>query len=88
MPNPWFAGIPPVHMIRGMRNDPESWGAWLSLTDHDAHHTMMLIEVEALRQDTEIQLFLTEVFIEGPSICTSAWSIAAKATTGDWHDVQ
>lgn len=88
MTRPWFAGIAPVHQVRMMHEDPEHWGAWLSLTRDDAHKTLMLIEVEALRQDVTVQLFSTQVFIEGPGMSTPAWSIAAKATTGAWHDVQ
>lgn len=88
MTRPWFAGIAPVHQVRMMHEDPEHWGAWLSLTDHDAHKLMMLVEVEALRQDVEVQLFNTQLFIEGPGMYTPAWSIAAKVVTGVWHDVQ
>lgn len=87
MTRPWFAGIAPVHQVRLMHEDPEHWGAWLSLTRHDAHKTLMLIEVEALRQDVTVQLFSTQVFIEGPGMATAAWSIAAKATTSDWKEV-
>lgn len=87
MTTSWFAGLPPHAMLHFMRLDAEVWGAWLCLTDADAHKLMMLIEVEALRQEVEVQLYATQVFVEGPGMHTPAWSVAARTTTGEWQDV-
>lgn len=83
----WFAGVVPAGMVRVMKDDPETWGTWLALTDHDAHKLMMLIEVEAMRLDMEVQLYLTRTYIEGPGMATPAWGVTARTVSGAWQTV-
>lgn len=88
MTNPWFAGLPPHAMLAFIQQQPHLWGSWLCLTDADAHKTLMLIEVEALRKEMVVQVYVSPVHIEGDGMDTDAWSIAARTTDGQWKGIE
>lgn len=88
--NPWFAGIHPETFIAMAKAEPDAtgdWGSWLCLTEHEAHHLMMQIEVECLRRGVWVHLYASPLQIEGHMMATPAWSISAKVYVGGWIEV-